>query len=63
MRQAEKEMARHQRRLDRLEAELQAASGHQEMARVGAELVGVQAELADVEERWLLLAEGPERDG
>jgi ABC transport system ATP-binding/permease protein len=63
-RAARKELARLERRLDRLaarEAELSAelaaqASDYQKLIELGAQLRGVQAEKASVEERWLTVA-------
>jgi ABC transport system ATP-binding/permease protein len=63
-RAARKELARLERQLDRLaarEAELSAelaaqASDYQKLIELGAQLRGVQAEKASVEERWLTVA-------
>jgi ABC transport system ATP-binding/permease protein len=57
LREAEKAIARHERRRDQLEAELAAAgTDHEVLVRVGQELAAVGAELAGAEERWLELA-------
>jgi ABC transport system ATP-binding/permease protein len=63
-RAARKELARLERQLDRLaarEAELSSelaaqASDYQKLIELGAQLRGVQAEKASVEERWLAVA-------
>ena len=56
LRDAEKEMATHSRRRDRLLGELAAAGAdHQAMSRLGQELTAVEAELTAAEERWLEL--------
>jgi ATP-binding cassette subfamily F protein uup len=56
--EADKAVARLQRRHDRLQAELDAAGAdHEVLARVGAELAAVGAELAAAEEAWLEVAE------
>jgi ATP-binding cassette subfamily F protein uup len=63
-RAARKELARLERQLDRLaarEAELSAelaaqASDYQKLIELGAQLRGVHAEKASVEERWLTVA-------
>ena len=56
LRETEQEMAKVQRRLERLSEELAATTGHDELARVGSELAATQAELEALEERWLELA-------
>lgn len=57
IRETEQSMARVQRQVDRLNERLAATTDHQQLAALGAELAAAQAELADVEERWLELAE------
>ena len=62
LRQAEKTMARLERRRDELETELAGAgTDHDRLATLGTELADVSAELAATEERWLELAEEQER--
>jgi ATP-binding cassette subfamily F protein uup len=63
LRDTERTMARLGREQARLAAELEVATGHEEMARVGSALAAVSAELAQTEERWLTLAEEAEADG
>ncbi len=63
LREAEKEMARLQRRRDAVSQSLTGAVGHQEMTRLGAELAEAQRDLDQAEERWLSLAEEAERRG
>jgi ATP-binding cassette subfamily F protein uup len=61
LRQADKDLARLQRRKDELEQQLvTAGTDHEELARLGGELSAVETELADVEERWMELAEEQE---
>jgi ATP-binding cassette subfamily F protein uup len=60
LRELDKELARLQRRRDRLSQELGAAVDHLELARLGTELAGAQGELDRAEERWLALAEEAE---
>ncbi len=57
IRDTEQAMAKAQRRVDRLDAALVAASDHTELASLGAELADAQADLSALEERWLELAE------
>jgi ATP-binding cassette subfamily F protein uup len=57
IRETEQAMARAQRRVDRLNEQLVATTDHQQLAELGAELAAGQAELAELEERWLELAE------
>jgi ATP-binding cassette subfamily F protein uup len=57
LRDAEQEMARAQLRRDRLADALSTAVDHTELARIGSELAVAQAELHDIEERWLDLVE------
>jgi ATP-binding cassette subfamily F protein uup len=63
LRDAEKEMARLQRRRDAVTRSLTGEVGHQEMTRLGAELAEAQRDLDQAEERWLSLAEEAERRG
>ena len=60
LRDTERTMARLGREQARLVAELEVATGHEEMARVGSALAAVGTELARTEERWLALAEEAE---
>lgn len=61
LRQAEKDLARLERSKLKLEGELvEAGDDHEALARLGAELTRVGAELATVEERWMELAEEQE---
>ncbi len=60
LRDLEKQMARQQRRRDRLSESLGGVTDHAELARVGAELAGAQSALVEIEERWLSLAEEAE---
>jgi ATP-binding cassette subfamily F protein uup len=57
IRETEQAMARAQRHVDRLNEQLVATTDHQQLAELGAELAAGQAELAELEERWLELAE------
>ena len=57
LRDTEQSMAKVQRTVDRLGDELVTTSDHEAMASLGAELAAAQAELAELEERWLELAE------
>jgi ATP-binding cassette subfamily F protein uup len=57
LRETEQAMTKVQRRVDRLHEQLAAASDHTELARVGADLATAQAELSELEDRWLGLAE------
>jgi ATP-binding cassette subfamily F protein uup len=57
LRDTEQAMTKAQRAVDRLHAQLEAAADHTRLATVGAELAIAQAELADLEQRWLELAE------
>ncbi len=61
IRETEQAMAKSQRQVDRLNEELSAATGHERLAKLGAELAVAQAELAALEERWLELAEEQSR--
>jgi len=64
LRQAEKDLARLERSKAKLEAELiEAGDDHEALARLGAELSIVGGELAEVEERWMELAEEQEGRG
>ena len=61
LRQTEKELARLERRRERLESELATVvDDHEALGRLGAELATVGQELAEVEERWIELAEEQE---
>ncbi len=58
---AEKDLTKAERRLAALTAELEAAStDHEAITRLGRDIAAVQAEIADIEERWLALS--TERD-
>jgi hypothetical protein len=50
-------MARAQRNVDRLQEQLTGTTDHTVLASVGAELAVAQHELAELEHRWLELAE------
>ena len=50
-------MAKLERRVARLNDELEATADHEQLAGWGAELAAAHAELAVLEERWLELAE------
>jgi uncharacterized protein involved in exopolysaccharide biosynthesis len=63
LRDAEKEMARRQRRRDTVTAALTEAGDHQEMTRLGAELAEAQRDLDEAEDQWLSLAEEAEQRG
>jgi ABC transport system ATP-binding/permease protein len=59
---AERQMKRLEKRRGELESEMAASSAdHQALARIGSELAALQAEVAELEERWLALAEEGER--
>jgi ABC transport system ATP-binding/permease protein len=60
LREAERELGRLVRRRDELVGALEAASGHEELSRLGTELAIAQAEVDASEERWLALAEEDE---
>ena len=60
LREAEKDMARLQRRLDAITRSLTEARDHREMTRLGMDLAEVRRALDDAEERWLTLAEAAE---
>ncbi len=60
LREAEKTMARLGREQARLVAELEAATGHEALVRIGSALAEVETELRRSEERWLVLAEESE---
>jgi len=53
----EQAMEKVQRRVDDLQADLDAADGHEALASLGAELADAQAELSSLEDGWLELAE------
>ncbi|NND74581.1 MAG: ABC-F family ATP-binding cassette domain-containing protein [Ilumatobacter sp.] len=57
LRDAEQQMAKAQKRLDALTERLADLTDHEELAAVGAELGVAQAELVDIENHWLELAE------
>ena len=57
IRETEQAMAKVQRQVDRLDEQLVATTDHQQLAELGAELATAHAELAELEERWLELAE------
>ena len=57
LRDAEQEMTRAQRKRDHLAQELSTTLDHAELARIGSELAAAQAELDQIEHRWLELAE------
>ena len=56
-RDAEQAMAKLQRQVDKLHEQLTGTIDHQRLAAIGAELATTQAELTELEERWLDLAE------
>jgi hypothetical protein len=57
LKQTEKAMRPLETRKSALEAELAADLDHRRMAELGAQLSGVLAELASLEERWLAIGE------
>ena len=57
LRETEQAMAKLERRVARLNDELEATADHEQLAGWGAELAAAHAELAVLEERWLELAE------
>jgi ATP-binding cassette subfamily F protein uup len=57
LRDTEQAMARAQRSVDRLQEQLAGTTDHTVLASVGAELAAAQHELAELEHRWLELAE------
>ncbi len=57
LRDTEQAMARAQRAVDRLQEQLSGTTDHTLLASVGAELATAQHELAELEHRWLELAE------
>lgn len=57
VRETEQSMTKVQRRIDRLQTDLDATTDHAELARIGGELASAQAELSDLEDRWLELSE------
>ena len=63
LRDAEKEMVRRQRQRDRITEALTATADHQELVRLGGELVEAQRALDEVEVQWLSLAEEAESRG
>jgi ABC transport system ATP-binding/permease protein len=61
---AQTELTRLERRRDDLEKEVaEVGDDHAALARLGEQLSGVQAEVAEAEERWLVLAEEAEAAG
>jgi len=61
MKDAEKQIAKLSKRRDRLHGELvEAGTDHVELARIGTEEAAVSEELAEVEDRWMELAEEAE---
>jgi ATP-binding cassette subfamily F protein uup len=56
LRDVEKQLRRLESRRDQLVAALAEATAHEDLARIGLELTGLQDELTEAEERWLLLA-------
>jgi hypothetical protein len=62
LRQLDKELARLTRERDRLAEVFETTGDHRDLARLGGELAAAQANLADAEERWLVLAEEAEAD-
>ncbi|MGI9594894.1 MAG: ABC-F family ATP-binding cassette domain-containing protein [Acidimicrobiales bacterium] len=64
LRQAEKDVAKLERRKTELERDLvEAGSDHERLAALGAELSGVGQALDEAEERWMALAEEQENRG
>jgi ATP-binding cassette subfamily F protein uup len=60
LKEAEKELAKHEKARARVEVEVHeaaAAGDHAALARLGGELTDLQAKVAEVEERWLALGE------
>ena len=57
LRRLDKEMARLARQRDRLAEQFAAATDHEQLARIGAELAQAQAGLDEAEEQWLAVAE------
>jgi ATP-binding cassette subfamily F protein uup len=60
LRRLEKELARVSRDRDRLTEAMAAAASHEDLARIGHELATVQAQVDDLEEQWLTVAEEAE---
>jgi ATP-binding cassette subfamily F protein uup len=60
LRRLERELSRLTRDRDRLAEALAAATDHQQMADAGSQLAVVQADLEEMEERWLAVAEEAE---
>jgi len=56
-------MVRRQRQRDRITEALTATADHQELVRLGGELVEAQRALDEVEVQWLSLAEEAESRG
>jgi ATP-binding cassette subfamily F protein uup len=57
LRDTEQAMNKVQRRIDRLERRLTGTTDHTELAELGGELAAEHAELAELEDRWLEIAE------
>jgi ATP-binding cassette subfamily F protein uup len=57
LRETEQAMAKAQKRVDQLTERLVGATDHSELHSLGSELAAAQAELDDLESRWLELAE------
>jgi ATP-binding cassette subfamily F protein uup len=57
LRETEQQMAKVQRRRDQLTERLHGTGDHRELAALGAELAAAQAELDELESRWLELAD------
>jgi len=57
LRDTEQTMAKLQRTVDRLQADLVEVTDHERLAPLGADLASAQVELAQLENRWLELAE------
>ena len=60
LRRLEKEMSRLARERDRLAETLSAATDHRQMADAGSQLATIQAELGEMEDHWLAVAEEAE---
>jgi ATP-binding cassette subfamily F protein uup len=60
LREAEKNMARLQRRRDKITEMLTGVQGHVQLTELGVELAAAQADLDQAEELWLTLAEAAE---
>ena len=60
IRRTEQAMEKLQRRAERLHADLDATTDRDEIARIGVDLAEVQAEISELEDRWLELSVDPE---